>query len=526
MEWESELQNDRDSSFLLDGIKNGFRLSEPNSVFESAHQKNHPSAFRYKQEVEKELVNQVKLGHYVLTKNKPSIVSGLAAIPKDDGSVRIIHDGSRPVGKAMNDYSYPNEEKFQSVQNACKIAQQNYFMAKIDLQSAYRSVPIHCEDYTATGLQWKFENMDEPCFLFDSRLPFGSNKGPSHFHRLSQAIRRCMVRRGFKGVVAYIDDFFIAAPTYEECDYWMSILIKLIRKLGFLISWKKVVGPTQKLTFLGVEIDTTQCTLSLDSSKLEKLHSELLRFKKRKRASKQQLQSLAGRLNWACQAIRGGRFFLRRIIDCIKSLKQQRHKAQLSSDFHDDLQWWLSFLHIFNGTMYISNLIEHVHIDACNIAAGSFWMGRWNYSVFKYDMPKVSTLHINYKEISTVVTAVDNWANMWVGKTVIIHTDSVVTKAAINKGYSKNAYVNSLLRKMAWKCAKWNIKLKAVHVSGCINIMADTISRLHEPKNIERFLQLLGRWHHGPPPTSPLFTHMSLSAYAFLVDRCCQRRVH
>ena len=171
-------------------------------------------------------------------------------------------------------------------------------------------------------------------------------------------------------------------------------------------------------------------------------------------------------------------------------------------------------------------MIEHVHIDACNLAAGSFWMGRWNYLVFKYDMPKVSTLHINYKEISAVVTAVDNWANMWAGKTVIIHTDSVVTKAAINKGYSKNAYVNLLLRKMAWKCAKWNIKLKAVHVSGCINIMADTISRLHEPKNIERFLQLLGRWHHGPPLTSPLFTHMSLSAYAFLVDRCCQRRVH
>ena len=90
MEWESELQNDRDSSFLLDGIKNGFRLSEPNSVFESVHQKNHPSAFRYKQEVEKELVNQVKLGHYVLTKNKPSIVSGLAAIPKDDGSVSVV----------------------------------------------------------------------------------------------------------------------------------------------------------------------------------------------------------------------------------------------------------------------------------------------------------------------------------------------------------------------------------------------------------------------------------------------------
>ena len=161
---------------MLDGVRNGFRLSEPGSVFKNAHQKNHPSAFLHRHEIEKELVNQINLGHYVLTKNKPDIVSGLAAIPKSDGSVRIIHDGSRPVGQAMNDYSDPNQVKFQSLQDACKIAKENYFMGKIDLQSAYRSVPIHCDDYIATGLQWKFENMTEPCYLFDSRLPFGSNK--------------------------------------------------------------------------------------------------------------------------------------------------------------------------------------------------------------------------------------------------------------------------------------------------------------------------------------------------------------
>lgn len=524
-EWKSELQNDRDCKFLIDGIQNGFRITERDSVFVNVHQKNHPSAMQHKIEVEKELKHQIELGNYVIASKKPTIVSALAAIPKDDGSVRLIHDGSRPVNTAMNDYSIPNAEKFQNLQDACKLAKPYYFMAKIDLQAAYRSVPIHCDDYTATGLQWKFQNMSDPVFIFDTKLPFGSNKGPSHFHRLSQAIRRCMVRRGFNGVVAYIDDFFLAAPTYEECNYWMTVLIRLIRKLGFLISWKKVVGPTQRLTFLGVEIDTTQCTLSLNGEKLEKLHSELKQFKNRKRASKQQLQSIAGKLNWACQAIRGGRFFLRRIIDSIQHLQQQRHKAQLSSEFHADLQWWLSFLHVFNGTVYFSCDKEHVHIDACNVAAGSFWLGKWNYVVFECDMPKVADLHINYKEMSAVVTAVDNWASLWAGKTVIFHTDSTVTKAAINRGWSRNSYVNSLLRTMAWKCAKLNIKIKAVHVPGCLNVIADTISRLHEPHKIEFLLQLLRRWHHGTAPFSTLSEHMSLRAYVSLFDRCRRRQV-
>ena len=88
-------------------------------------------------------------------------------------------------------------------------------------------VPIHCDDYKATDLQWHFEGENKPTFLCDSMLPFGSNKGPSHFHRLSQAIRRCMLRKSFRGIVAYIDDFFIAAATYEECRKWMDILMKL-----------------------------------------------------------------------------------------------------------------------------------------------------------------------------------------------------------------------------------------------------------------------------------------------------------
>ena len=91
------------------------------------------------------------------------------------------------------------------------------------------------------------------------------------------------------------------------------------------------------LTFLGVEIDTTSSTPSLGKDKLQQLQQQLQHFGTRKRASKQQLQSLAGSLNWACQAIREGRFFLRRILDTLQPLQQQRHKARLSADFKQDV---------------------------------------------------------------------------------------------------------------------------------------------------------------------------------------------
>ena len=42
--------------------------------------------------------------NYVITSVKPTIVSALAAIPKSNSKVRLIHDASRPLHLSVNDY--------------------------------------------------------------------------------------------------------------------------------------------------------------------------------------------------------------------------------------------------------------------------------------------------------------------------------------------------------------------------------------------------------------------------------------
>ncbi|XP_041368508.1 uncharacterized protein LOC121382893 [Gigantopelta aegis] len=49
-------------------------------------------------------------------------------------------------------------------------------------------------------------------------------------------------------------------------------------------------------------------------------------FFNKKRATKRQLQSLAGKLNFAGNVVRGGRTFLRRILDAISNMQQPHHK--------------------------------------------------------------------------------------------------------------------------------------------------------------------------------------------------------
>ena len=151
----------------------GFESPTRAAKLQRQRPKNHKSANLHSRRtlVEKELK----------TSKKPAIISPLGAIPKDDGSVRLSHDGSLPEGFAMNEYTDHHSVRYQTLQDACRLAEPGYYCAKLDLQSAYRSVPIHPDDYKATGLAWRFEGEDTDTYLFDARLPFGSACGPSHF---------------------------------------------------------------------------------------------------------------------------------------------------------------------------------------------------------------------------------------------------------------------------------------------------------------------------------------------------------
>ena len=195
-------------------------------------------------------------------------------------------------------------------------------MCNIGLHSAYLSVPIHPVDYKTTGLQFRDESLT---YLVDHRIPIGCNKGPMICHCLNESVKRVMARKGFEGILAYLDDFLCVADSYEECCKMQHMLLSLWIKLGFQVSWKKVTGVSQIVECLGITIDTTSCCASLSEEKIRVLFSKLHSFQNKKRPSEKQLQCLIGSLNWACQVFHGGRVFLWCILDCICCLKESFH---------------------------------------------------------------------------------------------------------------------------------------------------------------------------------------------------------
>ncbi|KAL9978914.1 hypothetical protein ACROYT_G016498, partial [Oculina patagonica] len=393
--------------------------------------------------------------------------------------------------------------------------------AKIDLKHAYRSVPIHPANYQATGCKWRFAGDNFDTFFYDTRLPFGAKSSPGIFHRITQAVRRMMAKRGFHGIVVYLDDFLVIGDTQTECERAFRVLLELLQDLGFTISQHKLVPPTQRLVFLGVQLDTVDCTMTLPAEKLADLYNIISNFQNKRRATKNQLQRLAGKLNWACRVVYGGRTFLRRILDTMNSMSPSA-KHRLTASFYCDISWWVNFLHVFNGTQIFLNQQPTVDVmtDACPPAAGGYFRGDWFYFNFAIDSPAWSQLHINHKETLAIVLAAKRWATQWANHRVIIHSDNQAAVQIINKGTTANDTIMEELRALFWLSALHNFHISATYVPGACNTLADAVSRLHERGSLLLFNSFL-QTSLSPVPVADLnlTDHMSVHSSIFLFSR-------
>ena len=218
--WAKELANDLDRDFILNGVREGFDLIPRDTTVLPAFTKNNRSALRpgAKEQIEEQLCKGLSLGHFGSSTTPPIIVNAIGAVPKRDSSeLRLIMDCSRPLALSANSYMDLDHYKYTTVDEAACKAKPGFWLAKIDLKHAYRSVGTHPSSWKVTGMSWLFQGTTDITFLFDKRLPFGARTSPMVFHRLTQSVCRMMARRGFT-VLAYLDDFLIIEPSQQRCQ--------------------------------------------------------------------------------------------------------------------------------------------------------------------------------------------------------------------------------------------------------------------------------------------------------------------
>lgn len=175
---------------------------------------------------------------------------------------------------------------------------------------------------------------------------------------------------------------------------------------------------------------------------------------------------------------------MRRLIDLAKSAKRLNQYVRLNREARADIEWWHRYAESWNGTAMMSaSTAAQADITVRSDASGNWGCGAYckeQWFMLQWSGP-IGRLHITIKELAPVVIAAALWGGTWKAKSVLIRCDNAAVVSIINHGASRNPEAMQLTRCLSFLAAKWEFHLRAEHIRGVDNILADALSRNNLP---------------------------------------------
>ena len=349
-------------------------------------------------------------------------------------------------------------------------------MAKSDIKSAFRIIPIHPTDRHLLGMKW----MDE--YYFDNCLPMGCSSSCNIFETFSTSLE-WIVRKHCPGVgiVHVLDDFLFVTETEQQCQNVLSKFLYICEDIGVPIAPDKTVGPTQSLPFVGIDLNSCLMTASLPDEKVVKFLEAIEECLTSKNITVKKLQSICGMLNFACGVLPQARAFIRRLYDLGVGMSQPYYKVKMTKSVKADLQVWKSLLLYYNSKnimldfKWISNQQLKLYTDAAStLGFGGYFGQYWFHGLWS---DTCRGMNIALLELYPIVLAIYLWYKHLKNKCITIHSDNMAVVHIINTSTSKDSNIMKLVRKLVLKCMLDNIYIRAVHIRGELNYVSDFLSR-------------------------------------------------
>ena len=496
---------------VWDGLCDGFEIVDENctSKYDCENYLS-ISKGRFKNEMSDLLKSELLEGKVSFCESKPRCIHSLGAVTKSDGRLRPITDCSMPEEDCINNFMNTTCKDFtyNSVNDVARDLDEGDFMCVVDIASAYRSVPIYPPHLDFQGFTWDFEDGEGEKFLRENRLCFGLKCAPYIFSLMSDVVVAMAKSKGLTRLVNYLDDFIITEPSYEQCLASQSMLLSIIRQLGFSVSWKKVSPPATRTTFLGITIDSLEMNLSIPPIKIDKLVEMISDLEHAMRATRKQLERLGGLVSHFSSVIRGGRTFCRRIYDLFGKCPK-KGSICLEEEILSDLSWWKNLCSIFNGSAKIigKDLGGMFTTDASTWGFGGWSEGDWFLGCWEgnstcpikfhdhmVDPPSDSDFfskNINVYELYAILVSLRRWGHALRDTQIQVVTDNNQALFMINTGRSANKCCMAWLREIYWLCFIFNVELFAVYIKSKDNVFADTLSRADKNDKLDLILNTI-----------------------------------
>ena len=437
--------------------------------------------------IEKKAVERVRVQTSLAFFNR------LFIVPKPNHKWRPILDLS-----TLNQFLCVKTFKMETPETIRTSLQQEEWVTSLDFSDAYFHIPIH---FTSRKfLRFHFQNQS---YQFRA-LPFGLSTAPMEFTGVVKEVKLMAQSQGIR-IHQYLDDWLIRAPTKESCHQGTQSLLALCQELGWMVNMQKSeLEPQQVFDFVGYQYDLLNGVVRPTQNRWEALQQKITVLLQTRYCRVRTFMSLIGLLTATEKQVPLGRLHMRPIQWHLK--KHWRVPESLEKEIpiprslHQYLQWWTQEENVLKGQpLHPLRHAVQIFTDASKEGWGAH-LGDFTASG-TWSVPE-SKLHINFLELKAVLLALKRFQHLVQGKVVLIATDNTTVVAYINKeGGMRSGSLCALLWRLLCWCSLNQVVLKARHIPGRLNVIADKLSRqrqviqtewsLHQ----ETFDLLCQTWH-------------------------------
>lgn len=420
-------------------------------------------------------------------------------VTKKSGEMRPIIN-LKPLNKFVKKHHF----KMDTLAKVLNLVKRGDYAISLDLKDAYLHVPIHMNHR-------KFLRfcVNGQCYQFTA-MCFGPTQAPRVFTKLTAVVAAHLRMQNIR-LSTYLDDWL----SLEQQRAWLITnrekIIHLLIHLGFIINLKKSsLIPSTTFVYLGNLFKTKQGIVLPTQERIEKLHRAIHALIQGQNSAFHYLQ-LLGLMASCIEIVPYARLHMRPVqlhLLAHWSPASRNYLTQIRITPHlvKHLQWWLLPANMTKGR---SLLPWCTTITLTTDASKTMYGGHVNNMIHQGTWSREeSNLHINQLEMKAVFLSMKHFLPYLTNQSVLIRSDNIAVCQYINRmGGTKSPKLCYLTWDLWHLAIQNNIQLKAAHLSGRLNILADNLSRVKiRPTEWSLNNQVVQKlFHHWGHPMIDLF---------------------
>ena len=456
-------------------IKEGYKLPLF-TVPEQAKFNNNKSALEHREFVSESIQDLLNTNRIVEVKEPPYIVNPLSVSVQNSGKKRLILDL-----RYVNEHIFNDSVKFDDLKVMEQFLNPNDFMFKFDIKQGYHHINIFEPHQKFLGFSWEIEG--KILYFVFTVLPFGLTSAPFIFTKTMRCLVKYWRLNGIK-IACFLDDGLGVSDSYLRTLKSSKFVQISLQNAGFIVNKEKSVwNPSQRLTWLGIEIDLKGCFYCIPQERLLNIQNNIsLVIQKLPYTTARELAKTCGKL-----------ISTKFVLGDLVQLKTRHLYKVIESQLR-----WDSRVNLKNNELAIkelffwkNNLVKNnkrplrvydipktvVFSDASSYAIGAIFENKSRVYTCHKNLTKQEILESStWRELLAIDYALKSFAPLIKNSSIHMKTDNFATSLIAKKGSTKTK-LQHFAESIYKTCIENSIKFKISWIARNKNIEADSISK-------------------------------------------------